>query len=57
MKLETDYGHWALHDNSMIFDNIVWISDEKEALKYHLVDDNGDEIPLEKDISEYIKTE
>ena len=52
--LVTDKGRWALNDNSMVFGNVVYIMDEKEALKYHLVDEDMDPITLDKPIFEYI---
>ena len=54
MMLVTDKGRWALNDNSMVFGNVVYIMDEKEALKYHLVDEDMDPITLDKPIFEYI---
>lgn len=47
-------GKWALKDNSMIFSNIVWLVDEKDANLYHLIDDNNKEIKTDKKIVEYI---
>lgn len=52
--LVTDKGKWALNDNSMVFGNVVYIMDEKEALKYHLVDEDMNPITLDKPIFEYI---
>jgi hypothetical protein len=54
MKLVSDKGHWALKDNSMIFSNIIWICKEKDAFLYHLIDDNHNEIELDKSITDYI---
>ena len=54
-KLVSDVGRWATRDNSMIFSNVVWISDFKEALKYHLVDDERNEIKLDKPLEEYLQ--
>ena len=57
MKLYTENGHWATKDNNMIFGNVVWILEEKDALLYHLVDDKHQEIELDKSITEYIVLE
>jgi hypothetical protein len=57
MKLVSDEGRWALRDNSMIFCNVVWISNEKNAYTYHLIDDDQKEIELKKPITEYIVLE
>lgn len=54
LKLITNEGKWALKDNSMIFSNIVWLVDEKDANLYHLIDDNHKEIKTDKKIIEYI---
>lgn len=37
-KLETKKGRIALRDNSMIFGKTVFISEENEAYKYHVID-------------------
>lgn len=57
MKLYAENGHWATKDNNMIFGNVVWIIEEKDALLYHLLDDNHQEIKLDKSIKEYIVLE
>jgi len=54
MKLVAEKGHWATKNNDMIFDNVVWLIDEKDAYSYHLIDDNQKEIKLEYPISHYI---
>ena len=54
MKLVAENGHWATKNNDMIFDNVVWLIDEKDAYTYHLIDDNQKEIKLEYPISHYI---
>ena len=54
MKLVIEEGHWATKNNDMIFDNVVWLIDEKDAYSYHLIDDNQKEIKLEYPISHYI---
>lgn len=54
MKLVIDKGHWATKDNDMIFGNIVWLCNETDANLYHLIDDNHEEIKLEKPITDYI---
>ena len=43
-KLVAEDGRWAVRDNSMIFSNVVYLSDEKDAMKYHLIDENREEI-------------
>ena len=57
MKLVIDKGHWATKDNDMIFGNVVWLTDEKSVLLYHLIDDNRNEIELPKPITDYIVLE
>ena len=57
MKLVAEKGHWATRDNSMIFSNVVWLMNEKDALTYHLIDDNHNEIKLDKSITDYIVLE
>ena len=54
MKLVSEKGHWATKGNEMIFSNIVWLCEEKDAFLYHLIDDNGKDIRLDKPISDYI---
>lgn len=44
LKLVSKEGHWATLDNSMIFGNVVWLMDKNDAKKYHLIDDNRNEI-------------
>lgn len=57
MKLVIDKGHWATKDNDMIFGNVVWLMNEKDAFTYHLIDDNHEEIKLDKPITDYIINE
>lgn len=54
MKLVIDKGRWATKDNDMIFGNVVWLIDEKDVTLYHLIDNNRNEIELEKPITDYI---
>ena len=46
VKLVSETGHWALRDNSMIFCNIIWEGSYNDCLKYHLIDDAGNELPF-----------
>jgi hypothetical protein len=57
MKLVIDNGHWATKNNDMIFGNVVWLMNEKDAFTYHLIDDNHEEIKLDKPITDYIVLE
>jgi hypothetical protein len=57
MKLVIDKGHWATKNNDMIFGNVVWLMNEKDAFTYHLIDDNHEEIKLDKPITDYIVLE
>lgn len=50
MKLVAEEGHWALHDNSMVFGNVVWLCESNDIL----IDDKHKEIPLEKPLEAYI---
>ena len=50
MKLVIDKGHWATKNNEMIFSNVVWLTEKKDAYLYHLIDDNNNNIILEKPI-------
>ena len=54
MKLVTDNGRWATKNNEMIFGNVVWLCEKKDAYLYHLIDDNKNEIFLDKPIIDYI---
>lgn len=54
MKLVTDKGRWATKNNEMIFSNVVWLTEKKDAYLYHLIDDNNNNIILEKPIIDYI---
>ena len=54
MKLVTDKGRWATKNNEMIFSNVVWLTEKKDAYLYHLIDDNNNDIILEKPIIDYI---
>lgn len=54
MKLVIDKGHWATKDNDMIFGNIIWLCDISDINLYHLIDDEYNEIKLDKPIEEYI---
>lgn len=54
LKLVSDKGKWATKDNSMIFSNIVWLCNREDTMLYHLIDEDKNEIKLDKDISEYI---
>ena len=49
VKLVSDTGRWALRDNSMIFCNVIWESSYKDCQKYHLIDDEGNELPFNID--------
>ena len=44
MWLVADRGRWATLDNSMIFSNKVLVMDEKDAMRYHLIDDERNEL-------------
>lgn len=54
MKLVTDKGRWVTKNNEMIFSNVVWLTEKKDAYLYHLIDDNNNNIILEKPIIDYI---
>lgn len=54
MKLVSEKGHWATKDNRMIFTNVVYLIEEKDAYLYHLIDDNNQDIALEHPITDYI---
>lgn len=56
-KLIADVGRWATKSNDMIFGNVVYLSERKEANKYHLIDEDGQEITLDKPITDYITTD
>ena len=45
-KLISEVGRWATKDNSMIFSNVVWMSKREDAYKYHLIDDEKNEIKV-----------
>lgn len=52
LKLISEVGRWAVKDNSMIFSNVVWVGSVEEAYKYHLIDDDKNEIKI--NIKDYI---
>ena len=54
MKLISNNGRWATKDNDMIFGNVVWLCCEDDAMLYHLIGDNNEEIKLTKPITDYI---
>lgn len=49
LKLVSEVGKWATKDNSMIFCNVVWLSSKEDAYKYHLIDDDKNEIKVDVD--------
>lgn len=55
LKLVSEVGKWATKDNSMIFCNVVWLSSKEDAYKYHLIDDEKNEIKV--DIDDFIVEE
>lgn len=54
MKLVANNGRWATLDNSMIFGNVVSLCEKKDAYLYHLIDEGGNDIKLDKHITRYI---
>ena len=46
-KLVAEEGRWALRDNSMIFSNVIWIGKRTEYMKWHLIDENRNEIDID----------
>ena len=54
LRLISDKGRWATKNNEMIFTNIVWLCDRDDALLYHLIDDDKNEIKLDKNIYDYV---
>jgi hypothetical protein len=52
LKLVSNKGRWAYLDNSQIYRNVVYLLKENDVSKYHLIDENGNEIyrPSENDI-------
>lgn len=52
LKLVSEKGRWTYLDNSQIYKYVVYLLDEKDANRYHLIDDDGNEIykPTVKDI-------
>jgi len=57
MRLVSDKGRWAKLDNSMIFSNVIYLTERNDALSYHLIDDNGKEIRLNSTVFDYIVDE
>lgn len=55
LKLVSEVGKWATKDNSMIFCNVVWLSSKEDTYKYHLIDDEKNEIKV--DIDDFIVEE
>ncbi|MDY4183122.1 MAG: hypothetical protein SOX92_02350 [Candidatus Onthovivens sp.] len=52
LRLISDYGRWANSDCSMIFKYVVYLENENDALKYHLIDDDGNDLHV--DVLKYI---
>lgn len=52
LKLISEEGRWAYLDNSQIYGYVVYLLEEKDVNKYHLIDADGNEIrkPSIKDI-------
>lgn len=46
LKLVAEEGRWATKNNEMVFCNVIWISNRKEANKYHLIDENYQEMDV-----------
>jgi len=44
LKLVSEDGWWALHDNSQKYHYVVHLLRENDVYRYHLVDDDGNEI-------------
>lgn len=51
-KLFSEQGRWALNDNSQVYKYVVYLCDEDDIKKWHLIDENGNEIfrPSPKDV-------
>jgi hypothetical protein len=43
--IDKDNVRWAYKDNSQIYCQTVWLLDKKDWMKYHLIDENREEIP------------
>lgn len=54
INLVSENGRWALRDGSMVFSNVVMLCERNEALRYHLIGDDGKELPLEGTVFDYI---
>lgn len=52
LRLISNTGRWANNDCSMIFKYVVYLEDENKALKYHLIDDEGNDMHV--DVLKYI---
>lgn len=52
LRLMSNQGRWANHDNTMFFKYVVYLENENEALRYHLVDDDGNDLHV--DVLKYI---
>ena len=52
LKLKSEKGRWAYLDNSQIYRYVVYLQEESDVYKYHLIDEDGKEIykPSSKDI-------
>ena len=52
LRLISDHGRWANSDSSMIFKYVVYLENENDSLKYHLIDDDGNDLHV--DVLKYI---
>jgi hypothetical protein len=56
--LFTDKGKWATKDNSMIFANVVYLSNKLDALKYHIIHEDNTTTEINyNNINEYLHLE
>lgn len=53
MKLVSDYGRFANKDNSMIFSNVVWLTDKNDIKLYHLISEIGAK-EISNDVSDFL---
>lgn len=56
MKLVSDYGRFASKDNSMIFSNVVWLTDKNDIRLYHLISEIGTK-EISNDVSDFLAEE
>lgn len=54
ISLVSKNSRWTLRDGSMVFSNMVMQCEWNENLRYHMIDDDRKELPLEGTVFDHI---